>query len=118
MNDSQLQKVEDFIHDVQSLNPDFAEIIHRVREIFLDHNSSLQQGIKYGGLVFSLNGDLLGGIFAYKKHLSIEFSNGASFTDPSSILEGKGNNRRHLKLSTMSDIDTKNASFFIKQAVQ
>lgn len=117
MNDSALQKVENFIRDIQPLNPDFAEIIELVRDMFTEECEELLLDIKYGGLVFFQKGELIGGVFPYKKHLSIEFSHGADFSDPSSILEGKGNKRRHLKIVTAEDIDTKNALFFVKQAV-
>ncbi len=117
MNETALQKIEDFICDMQTVNPEFAEIIELARDIFTEENEELFLDIKYGGLVFFHNGELIGGVFPYKKHLSIEFSNGANFNDPSSILEGKGKKRRHLKIFTAEDIDTKNALYFVKQAV-
>ena len=117
MNDIALQEVEDFISDVQSVNPEHAEIIELVRDLFTEENEELSQGIKYGGLVFFQQGVLVGGIFPYRKHLSIEFSNGADFSDPYSALEGKGKQRRHLKIYTAEDIDTKKALYFVKQAV-
>ncbi|ERN41914.1 hypothetical protein KR51_00014480 [Rubidibacter lacunae KORDI 51-2] len=117
MNDTALQQVEDFINDIQSVNPEHAEIIKLVRDLFAEENEEIFQGIKYGGLAFFQNGALIGGIFPYKKHLSIEFSNGADFSDPSSDLEGKGKKRRHLKIFTAEDIDAKNALYFVKQAV-
>ncbi len=117
MNDTELQKIDDFMTDVQSVNPEFAKIIKQISDIFTGECEELLLGIKYGGLVFFYRGELIGGIFPYKKHLSIEFSNGATFADPSSLLEGKGKQRRHLKIFTKDDIDSKNAWFFIKQAV-
>lgn len=117
MSDSELQKVEDFIGDIQSLNPVFAEIIELVRDIFTEESEALLLSIKYGGLVFFQKDELIGGVFPYKKHLSIEFSNGADFSDPSSKLEGNGKKRRHLKIFTPEDIDAKNVLYFVKQAV-
>ncbi len=117
MNDSALEEVEDFISDIQSVNPEHAEIIELVSDLFTEENEVLLQGIKYGGLVFFQKGVLIGGVFPYKKHLSIEFSNGAEFTDPSSLLEGKGKKRRHLKIYTAEDIGTKNTEYFVRQAV-
>jgi len=117
MNDSALQKVEDFIGDIQSINPEHAGIIELVRDMFMEEGEGLLQGIKYGGLAFFRKGVLVGGIFPYKKHLSIEFSNGAVFNDPLSALEGNGKKRRHLKIYTAADVNAKNAVHFIKQAV-
>ncbi len=117
MNDSALEEVEGFISDIQSVNPEHAEIIELVSDLFTEENEVLLQGIKYGGLVFFQKGVLIGGVFPYKNHLSIEFSNGAEFTDPSSLLEGKGKKRRHLKIYTAEDIGTKNTEYFVRQAV-
>ncbi len=117
MNDSASQKIEDFISDIQSVNPEHAEIIQLVRDVFMDMNKKLLQDIKYGGLTFFQEGALIGGIFPYKQHLSIEFSNGANFSDPSSELEGNGKQRRHLKIYSAADIEAKNTVYFVKQAV-
>lgn len=76
---------------------------------------------KYGGEVFAPRpGDgnsFVGGIFVYKDHVSLEFSEGASFDDPEAQLEGKGKMRRHLKLKTVDDVKTKDAQNYIRQAL-
>lgn len=87
-----------------------------IRELFLEANSDLVEDIKYGGLVFNMSNTLIGGIFAYKKHLSIEFSDGANFDDPYGLLEGVGKHRRHLKIYRHDDIDEKKSSYYINQA--
>jgi len=45
----------------------------------------------------------------------LEFSNGYLFDDPKSLLEGKGKYRRHLKLRSLDDIETKKVDYFMKQ---
>ena len=114
---SKNQKVNEFLIDIQAMSPDQFEIMESIREIFNRADPSLVEDIKYGGLVFSLSNVLVGGIFPYKKHISIEFSHGVEFDDPSGILEGKGKNRRHIKIKESQDIDDKNVCFFVKQAV-
>lgn len=116
-NPTSPQKVTTFITDIQSVNPDHADIIHQVSALFMAADAQLEQDIKYGGLVFLQNGTLIGGLFAYKKHVSIEFSKGATFSDPAAHLEGGGKHRRHLKIHTTTDITTRDALSFIKQAV-
>lgn len=75
---------------------------------------------KYGGEVIVPDADddkhFVGGIFSYKEHVSLEFSEGASFNDPDGQLEGKGKNRRHLKFQTLKDVEGKAARSFLKQA--
>ncbi|MEM9780308.1 MAG: DUF1801 domain-containing protein, partial [Pseudomonadota bacterium] len=47
---------------------------------------------KYGGKVFAPDPtddrSIVGGVFAYKDHVSVEFSQGATFDDPEGHLEG------------------------------
>ena len=57
------------------------------------------------------------GIYVYKDHVSLEFSQGASFDDPDGRLEGKGKGRRHLKLAKVEDVMGKDAERFLKQAL-
>jgi len=116
MNISSNDKVNDFLADTQLTSPEQCELVTSIRGLFLSANSDLVDDIKYGGLVFNLSGKLIGGIYTYKEHISIEFSNGASFADPDSILEGKGKQRRHLKIQSDEDISIKSAEYFIKQA--
>jgi len=111
------QKINDFIQDIQTIKPEQAEILQAIRALFIDANKKITEEIKYGGLVFLHSGSLIGGIFPYKQHLSIEFSNGVEFSDPKQLLEGKGKRRRHLKIHSQSDIENKEAMAFITQSV-
>lgn len=72
--------------------------------------------IKYGGILFSKGIDFCG-IFAYKKHVSIEFSYGAGIDDTFGLLEGKGKGRRHVKLESPEDIETKRVADYIPLAL-
>jgi len=117
MPDLMPMKITEFIDDVYSIDSDKAEMIESVRVLFRKAGQTISEEIKYGGLVFLKSGILIGGVFPYKKHISIEFSNGAEFTDPQALLEGKGNIRRHLKIYNIQDLVLKNAIFFIEQSV-
>ncbi len=111
-------KVNDFLVDIQSTFPDSFETIEAIQTLFFEENSQLNDDIKYGGVVFNNVDKLIGGIYLYKTYLSIEFSHGATFEDPSNLLEGKGKLRRHLKIHRIEELESKNARFFIKQAVK
>ncbi|VAW97424.1 hypothetical protein MNBD_GAMMA21-2512 [hydrothermal vent metagenome] len=110
------EKVNEFLADIKSTLPDSAEIVEKIRTFFIKENYKTQEDIKYGGIVFNVSGKLIGGIYLYKEHISIEFSNGANFSDPNGFLEGKGKLRRHLKITKNNDIKSKNISAYIKQA--
>lgn len=74
----------------------------------------------YGGVVFELEsknpGTMVCGHFVYKKHVSLEFTNGYILRDPDRVLEGKGKYRRHIKLTCQGDIDRKSVRSMIEQA--
>ena len=76
---------------------------------------------KYGGEVMCLEPSsdtrFVGGMFTYKDHVSLEFSQGNSLLDPASHLEGKGKLRRHLKLHSLEDIERKSAKDFLAQTL-
>ena len=117
LNISNNHRVNDFLSDIKSLSNNQSEIVLSIRDLFLDASEGLDEDIKYGGIVFSLSKGLLGGIYVYKEHISIEFSNGADFTDTDSILEGSGKHRRHLKIYSPKDVAQKKSGDFINQAV-
>ncbi len=112
------EKVNDFLKDIRATLPDNAEAVEKIRELFLKGHNEIEEGIKYGGIVFSVSGKLIGGIYLYKEHISIEFSNGVNLLDPNGFLEGKGKLRRHLKITENNDIKSKNVSAYIKQAIE
>ena len=77
---------------------------------------------KYGGeaLVHGPESDekFVSGIYVYKDHVSLEFSQGASFGDSDGRLKGKGKCRRHLKFATVEDVTGKYAKGFLRQALE
>ncbi|MEO9885943.1 MAG: DUF1801 domain-containing protein [Balneola sp.] len=52
-----------------------------------------------------------------KNHITLEFSKGFLMNDPDDVLEGSGKYRRHLKIKTYEDIENKDVTFFVKQAI-
>lgn len=116
MIQSDKKNVDQFIADIGMLNADFHRMFTRLRQYFKRHGADLDEGIKYGGLVFSRNNRLVGGIYVYKKHLSVEFSHGAEFSDPKKLLQGGGKFRRHIKFFEEKDITENEAETFIRLA--
>lgn len=74
----------------------------------------------YGGTVYETRAGvpstLVCGVFIYKNHVSLEFSNGAFLQDPGNLLEGQGKNRRHIKLRALKDIGERNVAGFLTAA--
>lgn len=118
MNISTNKKVEAFLNDIQFSSAHFYEMVLAIRKLFFSASRDLSEDIKYGGLVFIKSDALIGGVFAYKKHISIEFGEGAGFTDPDCLLEGGGKHRRHLKIYSIDDIGKKKCRYYIDQAIK
>lgn len=107
-------RVQQFLDDLQLGVPDKYKIVSEIRDIFCTENSDIEEDIKYGGIIFNLEGSLIGGVYPSKNHVSIEFSHGAELKDNDKILEGKGKHRRHIKIRQAGDIQSKNVSKFVK----
>jgi len=117
MDISTNSRVNDFLEDIHSVSSERWELILTIRKQFFHACGELCEDIKYGGLVFFKAGELIGGLYTYKKYLSIEFSEGAEFVDERRFLEGNGKKRRHLKIHTPEDLSHKRSESFIQQAV-
>ncbi len=115
MSNTDAQKIQDFLNDIQTISTEQWEQITAIRSVFNEIGPELREGIMYGGLVFFAGKELVSGIFPYKNHISIEFGNGVNFSDPDGFLEGKGKMRRHLKILAKSDIVDKKVDFYIRQ---
>ncbi len=114
MKNSNDKETQQFINNIQIFDNTKYEILMKLREIVFDNYPEVKERMMYGGIMFSLTEDF-GGLFVYKKHVSLEFSNGYKFKDPENLLEGKGKFRRHLKLKSQNEIETKDVAFYVKQ---
>ena len=115
MQKSKNEQVEKHLEDLMLLNEEQYTIIQKLRDIVFMIHPNTNERIMYGGIMFSLDDDF-GGIFTRKSHISFEFGQGFLFDDPERLLEGNGKFRRHLKIRSLSDIDAKKVSFFVKQS--
>ncbi len=111
-------KVKQFLDNLQSLSTERYETVSEIRELFRNVKPPLEEGFKYGGIAYSCSDNLVGGIYVYKEHFSIEFSYGAHFPDPYKVLEGGGKGRRHIKIREPKDVDNKSVSFYIQETTK
>ena len=108
-------KVRNLLDDWQTVNPDLYEIANSVRTRILELAGTVDEEVKYGGILFAAPEPFCG-IFVYKQHVSVEFSHGAKIVDPHGLLEGKGKGRRHLKLHTLEDVENKHLANYLQLA--
>ena len=99
---------------------DVTAIIAGLKDLIAQIAPDVRFVAKYGGEVLcpdpSSDKKFVGGLFEYKTHVSLEFSQGVSFADPNQLLEGSGKKRRHLKFQAEADIAAKDAKGFLEQA--
>ena len=76
---------------------------------------------KYGGTLYTLRPDekegQFCGIFPYKAHVQLAFSEGTALQDPAGALEGTGKLRRHVNFSALEGIDAEVVSALLVDAV-
>ena len=109
------QKVKNLLDYWEIDNPALYEIANSVRTRILQLFDTVDEEVKYGGILFAAPEPFCG-IFVYKQHVSVEFSHGAKIVDPHGLLEGKGKGRRHLKLHTFEDIENKHLTDYLRLA--
>jgi hypothetical protein len=84
---------------------DQQEIMNHVRSLIHQSVSGVTEEFKWSRPVFKLEKD-----FAYlqanKKHVNLGFMNFHKINDTNGILEGTGKDMRHIKLVSVSDINS------------
>ena len=111
------EAVQTLLDDIRLLGADQLAMVEAVRALVAQTFPSAREQVKYGGILFS-SGMQFCGVFAYRQHVSVEFSYGATITDGPGHLEGTGRGRRHLKLRSVQDIRTKNLAHYLPLAWQ
>lgn len=112
------KSVQTLVEDFRLLSEDAYLLVQAMRALTKKTLASVEEEVKYGGILFSASGVQFGGVFAYKAHVSVEFGNGASIKDPHGLLEGSGKGRRHIKLRAVEDITAKHLPEYLKLALQ
>jgi hypothetical protein len=103
------------LDDIRLVSEMNYEIVEAVRALIKRSFESVSEEVKYGGILFSSDVQFCG-VFAYKEHVSVEFSSGVRIEDPFGLLEGSGKGRRHLKLLSVDDIKTKHLAEYLPLA--
>ena len=112
-----MESVETLLKDIRLVSEERYETIQAVRMLVKKLVNPLSEDVKYGGILFS-SGAQFGGVFAYKDHVSVEFSMGARIIDAFGHLEGSGKLRRHVKLAAPGDADAKRLDEYVPLAVK
>ncbi len=108
------RSVEELAEELSQTAPMLHEIVEEVRSLVFAVVPEVEERVMYGGIVFEAP-IMFCGVFAYSRHVSVEFSRGCDLADPYGVLEGKGV-RRHLKLREPSDVERLHVREFISLA--
>ncbi len=98
----------------------FKEGIAILREIA--HKTELQESVKWGAPVYTVDGKNVLGIMAFKNHFGVWFFNGVFLIDPKHVLEnaqeGKTKAMRHWKFKSVDEIDKSTVLAYMKEAIE
>lgn len=111
---------QQFLNELKVHNAEQFKIVTTLRTLVLKNKTATEK-IKYGGLLYSdqsSSKESYTGLFVYKNHITMEFSDGFKLTDTKDLLGGGGKFRRHLKFTAREDIDEKEVEQFLQQAVK
>lgn len=110
------QSVQTLLEDIRLMSEEHHAVVEAVRTLVQKSFKPLAEEVKYGGILFA-SGVPFCGVFAYKEHVSVEFSHGARINDTLGHLEGAGKGRRHLKLRSLDDIQNKKLAQYLPLAL-
>jgi hypothetical protein len=111
------KSLQALLDDIRLLGSEQYMIVEAVRALVKSSFPGTLEEVKYGGILFS-SGVQFCGVFAYKEHVSVEFSMGAKIADTYGFLEGRGKGRRHLKLFTVIDVEEKRLVQYLPLALE
>jgi hypothetical protein len=94
-----------------------AEIVSKVRTIILEAAPEADESIKWAQPVYEVNGPFAY-IKAFKNSVNFGFWRGVDIHDPHGLLQGTGEKMRHIRLTSLEDIDSETFTDFIHQAVK
>lgn len=105
-----------WLNRVDDANPMLGGLAREARRRILEITPDGEECIKYGGILFGAP-VLFCGLFAHTSHVTLEFGRGCDLSDPHGSLEGTGKFRRHIKLTTIADLDRKRVGDYVAQAL-
>jgi len=111
------KSVQALLEDIRLVSEQNYEIVEAVRTLVRKTFGTLSEEVKYGGILFTSRVQI-GGVFAYKAHVTVEFGSGAKIIDTLGFLEGAGKGRRHIKLLSVEQIKEKKLAEYLMLALR
>ena len=111
------KSVQTLLEDIRLVSEERHAVVEAVRALVKKSFKPFAEEVKYGGILFASEVSFCG-VFAYKEHVSVEFSQGARINDTWGHLEGSGKGRRHIKLMSLDDIKNKKLAQYLPLALE
>ncbi len=108
------KSVDDYINGLEDWK---GEVVSAVRFIILQNAPEAKESIKWAQPVYEINGPICY-IKAFKNSVNFGFWRGVDIDDPGGLLQGTGGKMRHVKLTSLNDVNESVFSGFVKQAVR
>jgi hypothetical protein len=109
-------RITKLLEDIRLLSEERYKLVQSLRKLILSLEG-ISEEVKYGGILFAADKPFCG-IFSYANHVSLEFSTGAALPDKHKVLEGDGKLRRHIKLVSIQDIESKHVREYVTLAMK
>jgi len=101
---------------VDKVDSPLKEIVKELRKIITNHSTDFKEEMKWNVPTYSINKNICS-IMAHNKHVNFQIFRGAHIKGAQE-LEGTGKDMRHLKLSTLGEVDKTKVEKYLKQAIE
>ncbi|MBO3116593.1 YdeI/OmpD-associated family protein [Winogradskyella sp. DF17] len=102
-----------------ALHPSYSEALHLLRKLIL--STELQEAIKWGAPVYTLNGKNIVGLGAFKNHFGLWFFNGVFLKDTENLMvnaqENKTKALRQMRFTHKDEINAPIVLAYVKEAI-
>lgn len=105
------------MEDLRLMDPTLHDTAQALRTLVRRLAPSATEPVKYGGILFHGPAPFCG-VFAYRQHVTLEFSQGHALQDAEGRLQGTGRLRRHIKLAPPAEVEARHVADFIRQAAE
>ncbi len=97
--------------------PEFQPVVVMLRELMRETAPDVTEEIGYGIPAFRSK-RIIAVISPTKKGITFAFSHGAAFEDTYGLLQGKGNESKHVKIKNIASINRDALRYYIRQALE
>ena len=101
---------------IEKLDSPLKEVSTALRSIVVALSSEVEEDFKWGVPTYSINRNLCS-IMAHKTHVNLQIFQGSHIKDADE-LEGLGKDMRHLKFSTLDEVESVCVWNYLEQAME